>query len=115
VPVRSLLVLGFWACVLALSGSFDTLTDYAVFALTMFYALVAGSVFIFRRRLPDAERTYRTVGYPVVPILFLVVSAWLVFETIRSNPARSAIGLGLILLGLPVFWLLQSRRNATKP
>ena len=115
VPVRSLLVLGVWACVLALSGSFDTLTDYAVFALTMFYALVAGSVFIFRRRLPDAERTYRTIGYPVVPILFLVVSAWLVFETIRSNPARSAIGLGLILLGLPVFWLLQSRKNASRP
>ena len=70
---------------IALSGSYDTLTDYAIFALTLFYALVAGSIFIFRRREPDAERPYRTWGYPVVPILFLVVSAGLIFETIRNT------------------------------
>jgi APA family basic amino acid/polyamine antiporter len=111
VPVRSLIVLAFWASVLALSGSFDTLTDYAIFALTMFYALVAASVFIFRRRQPDAERTYRVWGYPVVPILFLVVSAWLIMQTISNHPRQSGIGLGLILLGLPVYWLLDRRRS----
>ncbi len=56
VPVRSLIVLAFWSCVVALSGSFDTLTDYAIFALTLFYLLVAASVFIFRKHQPDAER-----------------------------------------------------------
>src|ERR1041384_8338934 len=56
VPIRALVVQGFWACVVALSGSYDTLTDYAIFALTLFYALVAASIFIFRRREPDAER-----------------------------------------------------------
>jgi APA family basic amino acid/polyamine antiporter len=112
VPVRSLVVQGIWACVIALSGSYDTLTDYAIFALTLFYALVAGSIFIFRRREPNAERPYRTWGYPVVPILFLIVSTFLIFETIRSNPGRSGIGLGLILLGLPVYWLLQKRSPA---
>lgn len=111
VPIRSLVVQGIWACVIALSGSYDTLTDYAIFALTLFYALVAGSIFIFRRREPDAERPYRTWGYPVVPILFMTVSVWLIFETIRSNPARSGIGLGLILLGLPVYYLLQYRHG----
>lgn len=109
VPVRSLLVQGVWACVLALSGSFDTLTDYAIFALTLFYALVAGSIFIFRRREPDAVRPYRTWGYPVVPIVFLTVSGWLIFETIRSNPERTGIGLFLILLGLPVYYFLLRR------
>src|SRR5215204_7340609 len=114
VPIRSLVVQGVWACVLALSGSFDTLTDYAIFALTLFYALVAGSIFIFRRRLPDAERPYRTWGYPIVPVLFLTVSAWLIFQTIRNSPRQSAIGLGLILLGLPVYWILQSRQGSAK-
>ena len=111
VPIRSLVVQGIWACVLALSGSYDTLTDYAIFALTMFYALVAGSIFIFRRRLPDAERPYRTWGYPVVPILFLIVSAGLIIQTIINTPRQSAIGLGLILLGLPVYWLIQHRQG----
>jgi APA family basic amino acid/polyamine antiporter len=111
VPVRSLIVQGIWASVLALSGSFDTLTDYAIFALTLFYALVAGSIFIFRRREPDAERPYRTWGYPVVPIVFLTVSAGLIIQTIINTPKQSAIGLGLILLGLPVYWLLAGTRN----
>jgi APA family basic amino acid/polyamine antiporter len=114
VPVRSLIVLAFWASVLALSGSFDTLTDYAIFALTLFYALVAASVFIFRKRMPDAERTYRVWGYPFVPIIFLVVSTWLIIQTISNHPRQSGIGLGLILLGLPVYWLL-ARRQAEPP
>ena len=101
----------FWACIVALSGSYDTITDYAIFALTLFYMLVAASIFIFRRRMPDAERPYRTWGYPVVPILFMIVSVWLIFQTIRNTPRQSAIGLGLILLGLPVYWLLQRRQE----
>jgi APA family basic amino acid/polyamine antiporter len=114
VPVRALIVQGFWACVVALSGSYDTLTDYAIFALTLFYILVAGSVFIFRRRQPDAERPYRTWGYPVVPIVFLISSTWLIFMTILNAPRQSAIGLGLILLGLPVYWLLRRRKESVR-
>ena len=113
VPVRSLIVQSIWASVLALSGSYDTLTDYAIFALTLFYALVAGSVFIFRRRMPNADRPYRTWGYPVVPILFLIVSTWLIATTIWNTPKQSGIGLGLIVLGLPVYlyWERHNRRN----
>src|SRR5215216_6141427 len=111
VPIRALIVQCFWACVVALSGEYDTLTDYAIFALTLFYALVAASIFIFRRREPDAERPYRTWGYPVVPILFLIVSTALILMTIRSNPARSGIGLFLILLGVPVYWIIQRRQK----
>src|SRR4029079_13307337 len=112
VPIRALVVQCFWACVVALSGEYDTLTDYAIFALTLFYALVAASIFIFRRREPDTERPYRTWGYPVVPVLFLIVSTALILMTIRNAPRQSAIGLGLILLGLPVYFLL-SRRGAS--
>ena len=116
VPVRPLIVQGIWAGLLVLAGSYDMLTDYAVFALTLFYALVAGSVFIFRRRLPDAHRPYRTLGYPFVPILFLVVTAWLILTTIWNTPLQSSIGLGLMLLGLPVYmyWESHNRRNPEK-
>jgi len=115
VPVRALIVQMFWACVVALSGSYDTITDYAIFALTLFYILVAGSIFIFRKRMPDAERPYRTWGYPYVPILFMSVSVWLIYQTIRNTPRQSAIGLVLILLGLPVYWLLsRSQKNTNE-
>lgn len=113
VPIRALLVQCFWACVVALSGEYDTLTDYAIFALTLFYALVAGSIFIYRRREPDTERPYRTWGYPVVPILFLIVSISLIIQTIVNTPRQSAIGVGLILLGVPVYWLLDRRSRTT--
>jgi len=97
--------------VVALSGEYDTLTDYAIFALTLFYALVAASIFIFRRREPDTERPYRTWGYPVVPVLFLIVSTALILMTIRNAPRQSAIGLFLILLGVPVYWLISRRQQ----
>lgn len=114
VPIRALVVQCFWACVVALSGEYDTLTDYAIFALTLFYALVAGSIFIYRRREPETERPYRTWGYPVVPILFLIVSVGLIIQTIVNTPRQSAIGLGLIMLGVPVYWILDSRHKAAE-
>jgi APA family basic amino acid/polyamine antiporter len=111
VPIRSLVALGIWSGILTLSGSYDKLTDSAIFALTIFYAFVAGSVFIFRRRMPDAPRPYRTWGYPVVPIVFLVVTTLLILRTIWDTPKQSAIGLFLILLGVPIY-LIWSKRDS---
>jgi APA family basic amino acid/polyamine antiporter len=113
VPIRALLMQGTLGClvVLIFSAAYDTITDYAVFALTLFYILVAASVFIFRRRLPDAERSYRVWGYPIVPIVFILVSAWLIFQTLHDSPRKSAIGLALILAGLPVYYFLGRRRS----
>ena len=107
VPVRSLIVLAIWSSVLALSGSYDALTDYAIFALTMFYALTAGAVFVFRKRLPDEERPHKTWGYPVVPVLFIAVSTWLILTTIWNAPKQSITGLVLIAIGLPVYLYWQ--------
>lgn len=104
VPIRALLAQGTWASVLVLSGSYDVLTDYATFCVLIFVALVTASVFIFRRTMPDAERSYRTWGYPVVPILFLLVSAWLIVSTLLTTPGRALAGLGLMALGLPFYW-----------
>ena len=108
VPIRSLVVLGIWSSVLALSGSYDQLTDAAIFALTLFYAFVAAGVFVFRRRMPDAPRPYRTWGYPVVPIVYLAVTAWLLGRIVwDARPAMSAT-VGLLFSGHPVSALAES-------
>src|SRR5438270_568540 len=99
-----------WSCVLALSGSFDTLTDYVIFAAWIFYALNAASVFIFRRKMPHAERPYRTVGYPVLPVVFLLSAGWLIYKTLWAKPTQALIGLGIIALGLPIYFY-WARRN----
>ena len=114
VPVRALIAQGILAAILALSGSFDTLTDYVVFGSWIFYALVTSSVFVFRRRYPDAIRPYRAWGYPVVPVIFLLVAGWLLLNTIVTSPTQSFIGIGLILLGLPVYYYLNSRKDSSE-
>jgi len=114
VPIGALIAQAIWACVLTLSGSFDALTDYAIFGLWIFYALVTASVFVFRKRMPDAERPYRTWGYPVVPILFLIVAGMLLVNTVLTTPRQALTGIGLIALGLPVYWYwarLNQRRD----
>ena len=110
VPTRSLLAQSFWASLLALSGSFDALTDFSIFGLWIFYALTTASVFVFRRRQPEAERPYKTWGYPVVPVLFLIVATALLITTLTTAPERSMTGVLLILLGLPVYYY-WSRKN----
>jgi basic amino acid/polyamine antiporter, APA family len=111
VPVTSLMFQGFWAIILTLSGSFDTLTNYVIFGSFIFYGLITSSVFLFRRRHPELARPYKTWGYPVVPIIFLLVTAWLLLQTLYDEPVQSLIGIGLILLGLPVYYLLTSRNT----
>jgi APA family basic amino acid/polyamine antiporter len=116
VPVNAVLFQGVWASLLALSGSFDTLTDYVIFGSWIFYALIGSSIFVFRRKHPDAERPYRAWGYPVVPAVFLLVSGWLLYRTVVDSPKQSLIGIGLILLGLPVYYYLNNSgdRHAAK-
>ena len=111
VPVYALIFQGIWGSLLALSGSFDTLTDYVIFGSWIFYALVTSSVFVFRRKFPDAERPYRAFGYPVVPLLFLLVAGWLLINTMITTPTQSFAGIFLILAGLPVYYYLQSRNK----
>jgi APA family basic amino acid/polyamine antiporter len=111
VPVYALIFQGIWAAILALSGSFDTLTDYVIFGSWIFYALVTSSVFVFRKKFPNAERPYKAFGYPVVPILFLLVAAWLLINTMITTPTQSFAGIFLILLGLPVYYYLTNRNT----
>ena len=116
VPVRAVIAQGVWSGMLALSGSYDMLTDSAIFALWLFYGLATTSVFVFRRRFPDAPRPYRTWGYPIVPAIFVIVTGWLLVNTLITAPTQTVIGLGLIALGLPVYAYWARRGiGPTKP
>lgn len=110
VPVIALIVQAVWAGVLALSGTFDQLTDLAIFAFWLFYGMVTAAVFVFRKREPNAPRPYKTWGYPVVPALFVLVTIYLIVFTLINAPLQSAIGLGVIAAGLPVYWYFSRRR-----
>jgi APA family basic amino acid/polyamine antiporter len=107
VPVIAIWVQAIWASILTLSGTFDQITTSVIFALWIFFALVGSSLFVLRRKLPAAPRRYRTPGYPVVPILFVLVAIWLVFNSVKAYPIESAAGLLLIALGLPFYMYFQ--------
>jgi APA family basic amino acid/polyamine antiporter len=111
VPIRALVVQAAWSSLLVLCGSFDALTDYAIFAILIFTALATSSVFVFRQKMPEAERPYRTWGYPVVPLLFLVVAGWLLVNTVVTAPRRAFAGLGLMALGVPFYWYWLSQNR----
>ena len=113
VPRNAIIAQATWASVLALSGSYDMLTDYVIFASWVLYGLAIASVFVFRRRMPDAPRPYRTWGYPVVPVLFLIVTAWLLINTLWTGPVQAFTGLGLMAAGVP-FYFYWSRKARTR-
>ena len=107
VPVMAVLAQGAVSTVLALSGTFDQLTDAVVFASWIFYGLCTGAVFVLRRRLAREGRVppYRTPFYPVLPALFIAVTVLLLVNTVASMPELTALGLGIIALGVPAYWL----------
>ena len=116
VPVFSIVMQGIWASLLAISGTYDQLTDCVVFASWIFYALVTTSVFTLRRKMPDADRQYRTPAYPFMPFVFVLVAGWLVWNTIRTRPLESTVGLVLIAAGLPLyFYFRKSHAHVSHP
>lgn len=111
VPYVALIAEGSVASVLALSGTFDQLTDYVVFASWIFYALVAFSIFIFRKKLPKVPRAYKAVGYPIIPIIFILLAVLLVVNTLIHSPKESMMGLLMIGSGLPVYFLFFHKKG----
>jgi len=110
VPDNSLLYQSVWACILVLSGTFDQLTDMIIFAVFVFYGATALGVFILRKKMPDAPRPYKVWGYPIVPAIVILISAGLFINTIATRPREAAIGLILMLTGVPM-WYWFNRKN----
>src|SRR2546426_344934 len=109
-PAFAIVAGSVWAMLLAVTGTFEELFTYVIFAAWIFYALGVASVLVLRRRRPEAPRPFRVPGYPVTPWLFILAAAAIVGSTIWARPVRSGIGLGIIVLGLPayVWWKRRS-------
>ncbi len=113
-PSNALVLQAGWASVLILSGSFDQLTDMLIFASFIYYGSTAFGVFVLRRKMPDAPRPYRVIGYPVVPALFVLFCASLVVITLYTRPREAFMGLALILAGLPFYFYWNRKNNINK-
>lgn len=103
-PAFSVIVSSAWSVVLAATGSFEQLFTYVIFASWIFYILAGASVFVLRRRRPDAPRPFRVPGYPWTPLGFVLAAGAIVVNTIAARPGRSLLGLGILLLGLPAYY-----------
>src|SRR5580658_9973840 len=112
VPLTSLVLLGAWGALLAVSGTFDQLTNMAVMSYATFWIPVSLSVIVLRRKLPGATRPFRVPGYPLVPLLFALVMVGIVISALLTAPKESIAALLLIALGLPLYPLF--RRSAAR-
>lgn len=108
-PVSAIVLLAAWSMILAVSGTFEQLLTYVVFAGWIFYGLGALAVFASRAKYPDLARPFRTPGYPLTPLVFSLGAALLVGNTLIQKPRESSIGLAFVLLGTPVFYLWRAR------
>jgi APA family basic amino acid/polyamine antiporter len=107
-PAFSIIAGTLWAMVLAVSGTFEQLLTYVVFVGWIFYGLGAVCVFVLRRTKPDAERPFRVPGYPWTTLLFILAAGALVANTIATQPGRAAVGIGVVLLGVPVYFVWKN-------
>jgi amino acid transporter len=111
-PARAIAVLAGWSCLLVVGvallnqpkSSFDTLTDFAMFGAVIFETLTITTIFVFRRRQPNAERPYRCLGYPVVPLLYLILPALILGNFFVAQRLEAAVGVAFILTGVAVYY-----------
>jgi APA family basic amino acid/polyamine antiporter len=110
VPAAGLIVQSIWVAVLCLSGSYGQLLNYVIFAALVFYALTTIGLFMLRAKRPDIERPYRAVGYPLLPALYIVLTTAVMTLILLSPSTRqdAFLGLAIVLLGIPVYFVWRS-------
>jgi APA family basic amino acid/polyamine antiporter len=113
VPTKAIVWQGIWSSLLCLSGTYQDLFEYVVFALVIFWAATGLAVIILRSKRPETPRPYKAWGYPVLPILFVLVNIGVFLNTIWAQPRKSLIGLIILVAGIPAFLYWQSKKSGT--
>jgi len=108
-PVFSLALQCVWTALLTLSGSYNELLDYVIFAVLLFYILTIAGIFRLRRTRPDAERPYRALGYPVLPALYMAAAGLIEILLLVYKPNYTWPGLIIVLLGVPVYFIWRKK------
>jgi APA family basic amino acid/polyamine antiporter len=111
-PAISLFVQAIWTCILCLSGSYNQLLEYIIFAVLVFYVLTIMGLFVLRSTRPNAERPYRAFGYPVLPAIYIIVAIYIDLVLLRYKPQYTWPGLIIVLLGIPVYYLWSRGKTA---
>ena len=112
VPAFALWTQCVWICILCLSGKYGTLLDFVMFGVMIFYILTITGVFILRRKKPDAARPYKTLGYPVLPALYILLASLFCLNLLYTQSFTSFIGLAIILSGIPIYYLWANKTKA---
>ncbi|HLO60708.1 MAG TPA: amino acid permease [Bacteroidales bacterium] len=110
VPARALVIQAIWTSLLCLSGTYSDLLDYVVFTVLIFYILTILTVFIFRKRYPDRERAYKAPGYPVLPVIYIILVLFIMAVVGYTKPVFTLRGLAIVLIGVPVYFVWRRRR-----
>ncbi|TGE04126.1 APC family permease [Hymenobacter fodinae] len=106
-----------WASLLCLSGSYGDLLNYVMFSVILFYVITIIGIFVLRRTRPDAPRPYRAAGYPVIPLLYIILASGFCF-ILLTDPVNSKFalrGLGLVAVGIPVYFIFGKRFSNSSP
>ena len=103
-PGNAIIIQGFWAAALTLTGTFEELITLVVFVNFMLWIASASTVFVLRKKQPDLDRPYKVWGYPYVPAFFIILSSAIMVNTFFESPTQSFIGIGLTLLGIPAYY-----------
>jgi APA family basic amino acid/polyamine antiporter len=112
-PVYAIILQSVWAILLLLFwGTVENLITYTVSIEWIFYALAAAGIFIFRKKLRNAERAYRTFGYPVTPVIFIGITIWFVINIMINKPLHMITGLIFLLLGVPVYLIFRKKSRS---
>ena len=115
-PAGSLIVQAIWTCILCLSGTYTELLRFVVFAAVLFYMLTTIGLFLLRRKQPTLPRPVRAIGYPWLPALYILATGLIALNLLLTERTRtySALGLGLVLLGIPVYYAWRRKTRSTK-
>lgn len=109
VPTKAILWQAVWSSLLCLSGTYQALFEYVVFALVIFFATTGLAVIFLRFKRPEAKRPYRVWGYPIIPLLFVLINLGVFLNTILAQPVQSLVGLIILLIGIPAFLYWRSK------
>ena len=105
VPAAALVFQGIWASILCLSGTYSQLLDYVIFAVLIFYVLTISGIFILRKKKPDQERPYKAFGYPILPLVYIILAVTISVILLIYKPSYTWPGLIIVLCGIPIFYV----------
>jgi APA family basic amino acid/polyamine antiporter len=112
VPATSLWIQCGWASILCLSGSYGQLLTYATFSSLLFYIVTILGLFVLRKKEPNTPRPYKAWGYPIVPFLYILITSLICIDLLVFSFTNSIIGIVIILLGIPVYYLFSKKQSA---